>query len=54
MDHVGPRSLAFLLPTTALGPGLASPFPLLKAPSLPLSQTLLASVSADSVRGLRG
>lgn len=51
---MGPWSLAFLLPTTALGPGLASPFPLLKASSLPLSQTLLESVSADSVRGLRG
>lgn len=31
IDHVGPQGLAFPFPTTALGPGLACPFPLLKA-----------------------
>lgn len=53
MDHVGPQGLASPLPTTALGPGLSLPFPLLKTPASVLSQTLLESVSANPVNGLR-
>lgn len=49
----GAPRLASPLPTTALGPGLFLPFPLLKTPASVLSQTLLESVSADPVNGLR-
>lgn len=56
---MGPWSLDSLLPTTVLGPGLAWPGLSLPSPegsksTQTLSQTLLKSVSADSVKGLRG